>query len=293
MKIRDLLRRKRTISFEFFPPRAEDGIPAVLATIAEMSAAHCPDYISVTYGAGGSTRRFTERITTQAKQSAGVEVMAHITCINQTADELDDVLRRLQSAGIENIIALRGDPPREETPSATRKGGFPHASDLITHLRANYDFGIAAACYPEGHTEAESPERDLEYAKLKVAHGADFLITQLFYDNNDYFAFADRAAAAGIAVPIVPGILPVLSAPQIRRFTALCGAKIPPKLDAELNRLGDDDAAVRELGIEYATRQLDELWAAGVPGVHFYVLNRSYSVSQILNNIALPGRTTP
>ena len=294
MKIRDTLRQKRTISFEFFPPRAADGIPAVLQTIGDLAAAYRPDFVSVTYGAGGSTRRFTEQITIQAKQSAGVEVMAHITCVSQTAAELDGVLQRLQSAGIENVIALRGDPPQGDPPPAAMvPGGFRHASDLITHIRANYGFGIAAACYPEGHTEAESLERDLGYAKLKVDNGADFLITQLFYDNADYFAFVDRAAAVGISVPIVPGVLPVLSAPQIRRFTALCGAKIPAKLEAELNRLGDDDDAVRQMGADYAARQVEELWAAGVPGVHFYVLNRAWSVAQILNRLAIPGHLPP
>ncbi len=288
MKIRDMLREERTISFEFFPPRTADGVPGVLETVDELTA-YCPDFISVTYGAGGSTRQFTEQITVQAKRSAGVEVMAHLTCVSQTVDELDGVLQRLESAGIENVIALRGDPPRGASQFVATDRGFRHASDLVSHIRANYDFGIAAACYPEGHTEAESLERDLEYAKLKVDNGADFLITQLFYDNNDYFDFADRAGAVGIGVPVVPGVLPVLSASQIRRFTALCGSRIPPKLDAELERLADDDDAVRELGVEYATRQVEELWAAGVPGVHFYVLNRSYSVSKILDRLALPG----
>ena len=288
MKIREMLQEGRTISFEFFPPRAADGIPGVLDTVNELTA-YCPDFVSVTYGAGGSTRQFTERITIEAKESAGVEVMAHLTCVGQTVDELDSVLRRLEEAGIENVIALRGDPPRGEEQFVATEGGFSHASDLVTHINANYDFGIAAACYPEGHTEAESLERDLEYAKLKVDNGADFLITQLFFDNNDYFAFADRAAAAGIGVPVIPGILPVLSAPQIRRFTALCGSKIPPGLDAELDRLAEDEDAVRELGIEHATRQVEELWAAGAPGVHFYVLNRSYSVSKILNHLSIEG----
>ena len=283
-----MLHKGRTISFEFFPPRAADGIPGVLDTVAELTA-YCPDFVSVTYGAGGSTRRFTEEITVRAKESAGVEVMAHLTCAGQTVDELDEVLQRLDDAGIENVIALRGDPPRGEQQFTVTEGGFSHASDLVSHIKANYEFGVAAACYPEGHTEAESLERDLEYAKLKVENGADFLITQLFFDNDDYFAFADRAAGAGIAAPVIPGILPVLSAPQIRRFTALCGSKIPPGLDAELDRLGEDDDAVRELGVEYAARQVQELWAAGVPGVHFYVLNRSYSVSKILDRLALPG----
>ena len=283
-----MLRKGRTISFEFFPPRNADGIPGVLDTVAELTA-YSPDFISVTYGAGGSTRQFTEEITISAKESASVEVMAHLTCAGQTVDELDDVLGRLEDAGIENVIALRGDPPRGEQQFTVTEGGFSHASDLVSHIRANYEFGIAAACYPEGHTEADSLERDLEYAKLKVNNGADFLITQLFFDNNDYFAFADRASAAGIDVPVVPGLLPVLSGPQIRRFTSLCGSKIPPDLDSALDRLGDDDDAVRELGIDYAARQVEELWAAGVPGVHFYVLNRSYSVSKILDRLAIAG----
>ena len=273
---------------KFFPPRAADGIPGVLDTVNELTA-YCPDFVSVTYGAGGSTRQFTEKITIEAKETAAVEVMAHLTCVGQTVEELDGVLGRLEDAGIENVIALRGDPPRGEEHFTATEGGFSHASDLVTHINANYQFGIGAACYPEGHTEAESLERDLEYAKLKVDNGADFLITQLFFDNNDYFAFADRAEAAGIDVPVIPGILPVLSAPQIRRFTALCGSKIPPALDADLDRLAEDDDAVRELGIEHATRQVEELWAAGVPGVHFYVLNRSYSVSKILDHLSIQG----
>ena len=171
-----MLREERTISFEFFPPRNADGIPGVLDTLNELTA-YCPDFVSVTYGAGGSTRHFTEQITVEAKQSAGVEVMAHLTCVGQTVQELDGVLQRLEVAGIENVIALRGDPPRGEEHFTATEGGFGNASELVTHIRANYPFGIAAACYPEGHTEAESLERDLEYAKLKVDNGADFLIT--------------------------------------------------------------------------------------------------------------------
>ena len=283
-----MLHEGRTISFEFFPPRNADGIPGVLDTVAELTA-YCPDFISVTYGAGGSTRQFTEEITIKAKESAGVEVMAHLTCAGQTVEELDEVLQRLEGADIENVIALRGDPPRGEQQFTVTEGGFSHASELVSHIKSNYDFGIAAACYPEGHTEAVSLEQDLEYARLKVDNGAEFLITQLFFDNNDYFAFADKAASAGIDVPVIPGILPVLSGPQIRRFTSLCGSRIPEDLDSELDRLGDDDDGVRELGIEYAARQVEELWASGVPGVHFYVLNRSYSVSKILEQMALPG----
>ena len=284
-----MLRKGRTISFEFFPPRAAEGIPGVLDTVSELTDAYSPDFISVTYGAGGSTRHFTEEITVKAKESSGVEVMAHLTCAGQTVDELDEVLQMLEGAGIENVIALRGDPPRGENEFTVTEGGFSHASELVSHIKANYEFGIAAACYPEGHTEAASLKQDLEYAKLKVDSGADFLITQLFFDNNDYFAFAEKAAAGGIGVPVIPGILPVLSGPQIRRFTSLCGSKIPEALDAELNRLGDDDDSVRELGIDYAARQVEGLLAAGVPGVHFYVLNRSYSVSRILDRLGIAG----
>ena len=282
------MRERRTISFEFFPPRAAEGIPDVLATLGELTA-YSPEFVSVTYGAGGSTRAFTEEITVRAKETTDVEVMAHLTCVGQTTEELDGVLQRLDDAAIENVIALRGDPPRGETEFVPVEGGFSHASDLVEHIGGNYEFGIAAACYPEGHAEAVDLEADLGYTKLKVENGAEFLITQLFYDNNDYFEFVERARAAGIDVPIVPGVLPVLSAPQIRRFTALCGSKIPPELDAELVKYAEDDDGAREMGVEYATRQVEELWDAGVPGVHFYVLNRSYSVSKILDHLALPG----
>jgi methylenetetrahydrofolate reductase (NADPH) len=290
LKIRDILPKSRTISFEFFPPRTAEGIPGVLDTLEELKA-YAPHFVSVTYGAGGSTRAFTEEITTKAKASGQVEVMAHLTCVGQTVDELDGVLQRLEAASIDNVIALRGDPPRGETEFVAVEGGFGHASDLAKHIRGNYSFGIAAACYPEGHTESVDLAADLEYAKLKVENGADFLITQLFYDNDDYFRFVERARAGGIDVPIVPGVLPVLSASQIRRFTALCGAKIPADLDAKLVKYADDDDAAREMGVEYATRQVEGLWAAGVPGVHFYVLNRSYSVSKILDKLRLPGHT--
>ncbi len=290
MKIRDILREKRTISFEFFPPRAAEGIPDVLSTLGDL-AIYSPDFVSVTYGAGGSTRAFTEEITVQAKQTVDVEVMAHLTCVGQTVEELDGVLQRLDEASIENVIALRGDPPRGSTEFVRVDGGFGHASDLVEHINSNYEFGIAAACYPEGHSESVDLDADLSYTKLKVENGADFLITQLFYDNDDYFEFVDRARAAGIAVPIVPGVLPVLSAPQIRRFTALCGSKIPPQLDAELVKYAEDDEGAREMGVEYATKQVEELWGSGVPGIHFYVLNRSYSVSKILDDLQLPGHT--
>ncbi len=290
MKIKDLLKNKRTISCEFFPPREAEGIPNVLGAIQRVKT-YNPDFVSVTYGAGGSTRASTEEITLRVKQEADLEVMAHLTCVGQTADEIHGVLERLDQAGIENVIALRGDPPRGETGFVPVEGGFDHATDLIRHIRQNFSFGVAGACYPEGHVESSDMESDLDYVKQKVDEGADFLITQLFYDNRHFFDFMERAARAGIDVPVVPGVLPILSAAQIRRFTALCGARIPEGLDTQLDQFAEDDNAVRELGIEYATEQVRELWESGVPGIHFYVLNRSYAVSKILGNLGIAGHT--
>ena len=288
LKIKDILKKTRPVSFEFFPPRHAEGIPAVLETLNELKA-YCPDYVSVTYGAGGSTRAFTEEITFEAKRTAGVEVMAHLTCVGQTKEEIHGVLERLDAEGVENIIALRGDPPRGTTEFVPMEGGFDHATDLLQHVKDNFDFGVAAACYPEGHTESVDLDSDLEYVKMKVENGADFLITQLFYDNQYYYDFLERARAFGIDVPIIPGILPVLNSSQVRRFTTLSGSDIPPQLDKLLDKYADNDDSARDMGVEYATAQVRELWDSGVPGVHFYVLNRNYSVSRILDNLKIPG----
>jgi methylenetetrahydrofolate reductase (NADPH) len=289
-KIRDVLRDTRTVSFEFFPPRSEDNIPGVLRAINRL-AEYNPDYISVTYGAGGSTRAFTEEIVTRAKNETDLVVMAHQTCVSQTKEAIHDVLERHANAGIRNVIALRGDPPQGQKDFVPVDGGFAHATDLIEHIKANFDFGIAGACYPEGHTESPNVMQDVKYARQKVDLGADFLITQLFFDNNDFYAFVDKARKAGINVPVIAGLLPVINAAQIRRFTSLCGSKIPPELDRQLDKVGDDDDAARELGIEYATRQVEDLWNNGVEGIHFYVLNRSYSVSKILENVGIANHT--
>lgn len=288
MIIKDILESTRTISCEFFPPKTADGMDAVFRAVDRLKVFR-PDFVSVTYGAGGSTRGFTEEIVTRIKTEAELEVMAHQTCVGQNKEDVHNSLARLEAAGIENVIALRGDLPQGDHADAPVKSGFSHASDLIGHIRDNFEFGVAAACYPEGHTESVDLDSDIEHTKLRVNQGADFLITQLFYDNKYFFDFVDRAIKSGINVPIIPGVLPILSTGQVRRFTTLCGAKIPPALDQQLEKFGEDDDAVRELGVEYATRQVRELWDAGVPGVHFYVLNRSYSVSQILTSLGLKG----
>ena len=286
MKICDILQGRRTVSFEFYPPRTEEGLPAVFRAIQRLSA-YEPDFVSITYGAGGSTRERTVDIAVQVHRQSALTVMCHLTCAGQTREEVHGVLERLAEAGIENVIALRGDPPRGESSFVPVEGGFAHATDLMEHIRRHFDFCVAGACYPEGHPESPDLESDLYYTRKKVEAGARFLITQLFYDNADFYAFMDRAARAGVQVPIIPGILPVLSAPQVRRFTALCGAKIPAKLDALLDKYGEDDRAVREVGVQWAMEQVRELWDWGVPGVHFYVLNRTYSVSRILEGLGL------
>lgn len=288
MKIKDILEKTRPVSFEFFPPRNAEGIPAVLETLDELKV-YCPDFVSVTYGAGGSTRAFTEEITFEAKRTAGVEVMAHLTCVGQTKEEIHGVLERLEAEGVENIIALRGDPPQGTTEFVPVEGGFDHATDLLQHIKSNFKFGVAAACYPEGHTESVDLDADLKYVKMKVDNGADFLVTQLFYDNRHYYDFLERARAEGIDVPIIPGILPVLNSAQVRRFTTLSGSEIPPDLDTLLDKYAENDDSARDMGVEYATAQVRDLWDAGVPGVHFYVLNRNYSVSRILDNLTIPG----
>ena len=288
MKIIDILKETRPISFEFFPPRTAEGIPAVLETLKGLTA-YYPNFVSVTYGAGGSTRSFTEEITFEAKRTAGVLVMAHLTCVGQTKEEIHGVLERLEAEGVENVIALRGDPPRGATEFVPVAGGFQHATDLLQHIKSNFHFGVAAACYPEGHTESVDLDTDLKYVKQKVDNGADFLVTQLFYDNRYFFDFVERARAGGIDVPIIPGVLPVLNSSQVRRFTTLSGSNIPPVLDKLLDKYADNDASARDMGVEYATDQVRELWESGVPGVHFYVLNRTYSVSRILDNLKLPG----
>ncbi len=289
MKIRDIFKAGgRTVSFEFFPPKTDQAIESLFETIDQLKA-YKPGYVSVTYGAGGSTRDKTVDIVARIKRETGLEAMSHLTCVAQRQEDVHNVLVRLSEAGIENVLALRGDPPRGEAKFVPVEGGFRYASELIAYIRRNFDFGIAGSSFPEGHPDSLDLATDIAYHKQKVDTGADFLITQLFFDNRDFFAFMERAEQVGIKAPIVAGVLPILSTPQVRRFTALCGAKIPPALDAQLERFADDDDAVRELGIEHATRQVEELWRSGVAGIHLYTLNKSYSASRILDSLGLSG----
>lgn len=288
MKIRDILDSKRTLSFEYFPPRDEAVVQSVFDTIKALKRYH-PDFIDVTYGAGGSTRGLTVEMAVRARRETGLNVMAHITCSAQTKEAIHGVLSHLDEEGIENLIVLRGDPPADQSSFVPIQGGFAHATDLILHVKKNFRFGIAAACYPESHPESPDTRTDMSYTKLKVEAGAEFLISQLFYENDDFYAFVDRAARAGIDVPIIPGLMPILNSSQIRRITQLCGASIPPGLDRLLEKHVDDRKAVRQVGIEHTIKQARNLLDNGVAGLHFYVLNRSYSMIQILDNLRDSG----
>jgi methylenetetrahydrofolate reductase (NADPH) len=278
MRISDGFERGRAmISFEFFPPKAEAGFDALFRAIAELKKLS-PAYVSVTWGAGGSTRRKTLELTARIQDEIGITAMAHLSCVGSTRDELAATLAKLRELGIENVLALGGDPPPGYTPPP---GGLEYANELVELVRARFDFCVGAACYPEKHPRSPSPELDLAMLAQKVRAGVDFLITQLFFDNADYFAFVARARAAGVMAPIVPGIMPIVSGASIRRMTALCGARIPSELVRALDAAGDDDDATLEVGVEWATAQCRELLARGAPGIHFYTLNRSPATRRI------------
>ncbi len=283
MRISEALATQRPFfSFEFFPPRTDEAHAHLLETAQTLRDLR-PAFVSVTYGAGGSTRARTVEVSKQIQNTVGIDVMAHVTCAGSSRAEIRGLLNELEAAGIENVLALRGDPPAGGASFQTPAGGFTHASDLIPMLERNYHFCIGAACYPEKHIEAASFEEDLGYLKRKTDAGAEFLITQLFFDNDKYFEFVDRARALGITVPILPGIMPITGFEQIRRFTALCGATIPPKLLAELQVRRDEPKAVEELGVAYATLQCTDLLRRGAPGIHFYTLNKSPATRAIVS----------
>jgi len=291
MRIADLLARKRPVfSFEFFPPKSDEAAAQLERTIGDLVSLE-PDFVSVTYGAGGSTREKTIDIVSRIKRETGLEAMAHLTCAGSTRDDLGQVLDRLADAGVENVLALRGDPPKGQTQFTPTEGGFQFASELVEFIRQNYQdrFSIGGACYPEKHIECGNPAVDLANLKRKVDNGAEFVITQLFFDNRKYFEFVDNARAAGINVPIVPGIMPITNASSIERMTMVCGASLPFRLAAELNRRRDDPKAVMQLGVAHATGQCIELLQCGAPGIHFYTLNRSTTTVQVLTALRTIG----
>jgi methylenetetrahydrofolate reductase (NADPH) len=275
-----------TFSFEFFPPKTEDGERNLRATLEDLKAFE-PDFVSVTYGAGGSTRTRTVELTKWIKQELGIEAMAHLTCVGASTDELCTVLDGIAAAGVDNVLALRGDPPQGETAWRPHPRGLRYSSELVSLIRSRYPFTVGAACFPEGHVEATDATRELQFLAEKVDRGASFLITNLFFDNERYFSFVDDARAAGIEVPIVPGIMPITDLRQIKTITGMCGATLPRALLEALEWRADDANAALQLGVSYATLQCAELLARGAPGIHFYTLNRSPATRAILSALKL------
>jgi len=277
------------VSFEVYPPKTEAG-DGVLFRALESLAAFRPAFVSCTFGAGGSTRDRTLELICRIRDGFGVPVAAHRTCVEAGAAEVRDWLRRAEGMGIESIVALRGDPPQGAAVFTPRADGFAHAIDLVRLIRREFPhFGVAVAGYPEVHREAASPEADLARLREKVEAGADLVLTQLFYRNADFFRFRDRCAAIGIRVPIVPGILPILTLAQVQRITSLCGAALPAELIRRLEACADDPEGQAAVGVAHAIRQCQELVAAGVPGLHFYVLNKAEAPMQILRALGLGG----
>ena len=277
------------VSFELFPPKTEAGEAALYRTVEELIS-FGPSYITCTYGAGGSTRNKTLKIIESVRERFGCTVASHLTCVGATKDDLRNYLAEAWQRGVENIVALRGDPPRGETTFKAVTGGLRYANELVELIRSEFpQYGVAVAGYPEVHQEAPSAEIDLENLKRKVDAGGDVVITQLFYSNDDFFRFQDRCAAAAISVPIVPGVLPVTNLAQIQRITSLCGACLPASFVTALKKHEDSDEGQFEAGVEFATRQVQELIDAGAPGVHFYVLNKSQATARVLEAVSRPA----
>jgi len=287
MRIDEILNTGAPVfSFEFFPPKTEAGERNLYAALAELGTLE-PSFVSVTYGAGGSTREKTIEIVKRIRDEYGLEAMAHFTCVGATVSELRETLDEMQRAGIDNVLALRGDPPGGQEVWRKTEGGLEYSRELVELISGSYPFAIGAACFPETHIHAQSPEADLEHLAEKVAAGVDFLITQLFFDNAVYFDFLARARKAGIRAPIIPGIMPITHAGQVERMAAMSGSSIPEGLRRELHARGDNPEAVLAFGVAYATLQCAELLAAGAPGIHFYTLNRSPATRAILSALKL------
>jgi methylenetetrahydrofolate reductase (NADPH) len=287
VKLADLYARPElTLSVEFFPPKTDKGEENLFSEIEIIKRLN-PAFCSVTYGAGGSTREKTVDLVDRIHRKCGLEVMCHLTVVGQSKDEGRAVLRKLKEKGIENIIALGGDPPQGMLDWQPHPDGFHYAAELVREAVMFGGFSIAVAGFPEVHPRAESRASDLRYLKEKVDAGAAAIITQLFFDIDDYYRYVEDVRKLGVRVPIVPGVLPILSASQVRRFTSLCCAKIPAQLERELLQVENDDEAAVQLGIDYATRQCEALIKFGVPGLHFYSLNKSYSIRALCKNLNL------
>ena len=288
MKIRDLFAKKKwTLSFEVFPPVREGNLESLYKTIGELKKLK-PDFISVTYGAGGGTRNMTIEIASEVKNEFGQEVLAHLTCVGSTKDDVARILDDMRSQGIENILALRGDPPQGEKQFVKMEGGFGYANELVEFIRSRNDFSIGVAGYPEGHVEAPSLETDLKNLKRKVDAGADFVVSQLFFNNDVFYRFRDSAVKIGIRVPLIPGVFPILNYKQMRKCISLSNASVPETLERKMIRLQDKPEETEKYGIEYAVRQAEDLVRNEVQGLHLYSMNRSEHVIRIVTELDLP-----
>ncbi len=298
MLIRDRLAHKRPVfSFEFFPPKTKRSVRALWTNLEQLALLE-PDFVSVTYGAGGSTRTRTIDLVARIKRELGIEPVAHLTCVGASRDDLCRVIDDLGERGVQNILALRGDPPRGQDGFTPAPDGLRHASELVALIHERGDFCVGAACYPEVHPEAKSAASDLQFLKQKVDAGVDFLVSQLFFDNTHFHRFLKAAREAGITVPIMPGIMPVTNLSQIQRFSQMCGATLPKPFVKRLELAGDDPQAVFWAGVQYASYQCRALLeppvtdpfvrpAKGVPGIHFYTLNRSPATRAIFEILRL------
>ena len=279
------------LSFELFPPKTEAGEAALFRHVARLMEFQ-PSYITCTYGAGGSTQDKTLAIIARVRREFDLPVATHLTCVGLTVDQLRNYLDRAVSEGVENVVALRGDPPQGETEFRPVEGGLSYGNELVAMIHSEFpDMGVAVGGYPEVHQEAPNRETDLVNLRRKVDAGADVVITQLFYDNDDFFRFRDDCDALGIDVPIVPGLLPISNAGQVKRITSMCGAKLPSELASRFQSAGDDTDAQAKVGTEFATAQTQALVDAGVPGIHFYVLNKSEMTSNVLKNVGIGAKS--
>jgi len=287
MKIRDILQKNKFIlSLEVFPPAREGKLDSLYSVIEELVKLN-PHFISVTFGAGGSTRDMTIEIASKIKNHNDTEVLAHLTCVQATKDDTAGILDDFKKENIKNILALRGDPPKEENVFVKTEGGFGYANELVKFVKAYDDFSIGVAGYPECHIEAPNPDTDITNLKRKVAAGADFIITQLFFNNDDFYRFRDKAVSRKIAVPIIPGIFPIFNYAHISKIASLCGAKIPSRLHDKIYKVSERSEEVEKYGTEYAIRQSQDLSENDVSGLHFYSMNRSQHVMQIVRELSL------